>query len=101
MAEPPSGTVTFLFTDKEGSTKLWERDATAMRSALVRHDEILRSTLRSGTMGARSAFGWRFTRGRWTSAAATTSAPRSTGSPVCSLQDTAARPCSRWQPKSW
>jgi class 3 adenylate cyclase len=33
MAEPPSGTVTFLFTDIEGSTKLWERDATAMRSA--------------------------------------------------------------------
>jgi class 3 adenylate cyclase len=45
MAEPPSGTVTFLFTDIEGSTKLWERDATAMRSALVRHDEILRSAI--------------------------------------------------------
>jgi class 3 adenylate cyclase len=52
MAEPPSGTVTFLFTDIEGSTKLWERDATAMRSALVRHDEILRSTPRSGTRRA-------------------------------------------------
>jgi class 3 adenylate cyclase len=43
MAEPPSGTVTFLFTDIEGSTKLWERDEAAMRTALARHDEILRS----------------------------------------------------------
>src|SRR5215210_4420401 len=45
MVAPPSGTVTFLFTDIEGSTNLWERDATAMRSALVRHDEILRSAI--------------------------------------------------------
>ena len=41
MAEPPSGTATFLFTDIEGSTKLWERDEAAMRLALARHDEIL------------------------------------------------------------
>jgi len=26
MADPPRGTVTFLFTDIEGSTALWERD---------------------------------------------------------------------------
>ncbi len=39
---PPTGTVTFLFTDIEGSTRLWERDASAMRQALARHDEILR-----------------------------------------------------------
>src|ERR687894_2055688 len=45
MAELPTGTVTFLFTDVEGSTRMWERDAEAMRSALARHDEILRSTL--------------------------------------------------------
>ena|SRR3712207_2631582 len=48
MAELPSGTVTFLFTDIEGSTKLWERYATAMRSALVRHDEILHSAIEGG-----------------------------------------------------
>ena len=41
MIAPPTGTVTFLFTDIEGSTRLWERDASAMRSALHRHDEIL------------------------------------------------------------
>jgi predicted ATPase/class 3 adenylate cyclase len=38
----PTGTVTFLFTDVEGSTKLWERSPEAMRRALARHDEILR-----------------------------------------------------------
>jgi class 3 adenylate cyclase len=43
MVAPPSGTLTFLFTDIEGSTRLWERDATAMRSTLNRHDEILSS----------------------------------------------------------
>ncbi|HET6964549.1 MAG TPA: adenylate/guanylate cyclase domain-containing protein [Acidimicrobiales bacterium] len=37
----PSGTVTFLFTDIEGSTRLWETAPEAMRSALERHDEIL------------------------------------------------------------
>lgn len=45
MVAPPSGTITFLFTDIEGSTRLWERDAIAMRSALNRHDEILRSSI--------------------------------------------------------
>ena len=38
----PSGTVTFLFTDIEGSTKLWERCPDAMRLALARHDVILK-----------------------------------------------------------
>ncbi len=37
----PTGTVTFLFTDIEGSTKLWERDEAAARQVLVRHDEII------------------------------------------------------------
>jgi len=43
----PSGTVTFLFTDIEGSTRLWQRNETAMRSALERHDAILQSTIDS------------------------------------------------------
>ncbi|MDT5177117.1 MAG: hypothetical protein QOJ95_1315, partial [Mycobacterium sp.] len=30
----PSGVVTFLFTDIEGSTRRWEADAEAMRTAL-------------------------------------------------------------------
>jgi predicted ATPase/class 3 adenylate cyclase len=37
----PTGVVTFLFTDIEGSTRLWERAADAMRRALARHDELL------------------------------------------------------------
>ncbi len=37
----PSGVVTFLFTDIEGSTRRWEADAHAMRAALDEHDEIL------------------------------------------------------------
>ena len=42
---PPSGTVTFLFTDIEGSTRRWEVDPEAMRSAVARHDELLRSAI--------------------------------------------------------
>ena len=38
----PSGTVTFLFTDVEGSTRLWSADSDAMSASLRVHDEILR-----------------------------------------------------------
>ena len=44
-AAAPSGVVTFLFTDIEGSTRRWEADAAAMRAALVAHDEVLRSSI--------------------------------------------------------
>jgi len=37
MSDLPSGTVTFLFTDIEGSTALWERDRAAMATAVARH----------------------------------------------------------------
>src|SRR5438445_342493 len=37
----PTGTVTFLFTDIEGSTPLWEREPGPMRAALAQHDAIL------------------------------------------------------------
>jgi len=42
----PSGTVTFLFTDIEGSSRLWERNAEAMERTLARHDELLRELVR-------------------------------------------------------
>jgi predicted ATPase/class 3 adenylate cyclase len=45
MSGLPTGTVTFLFTDVEGSTKLWERGPEAMSQALVRHDELLREAV--------------------------------------------------------
>jgi predicted ATPase/class 3 adenylate cyclase len=41
VSELPTGTVTFLFTDLEGSTRLWEEQPEAMRTALARHDELL------------------------------------------------------------
>src|SRR3954451_4627225 len=45
MVGGPSGTVTFLFTDIEGSTRRWESDPDEMRSALAVHDEILRMAI--------------------------------------------------------
>ena len=40
-AELPAGTVTFLLTDIEGSTRLWETVPEAMEVALERHDRLL------------------------------------------------------------
>ena len=45
VAELPSGTVTFLFTDLEDSTRLRETHPEAMRPALARHDAILRNAV--------------------------------------------------------
>src|SRR5690606_10416079 len=42
-----SGTITFLFTDIEGSTLQWEAFPDAMGAAVVRHDEILRAAIQS------------------------------------------------------
>jgi len=44
-AGSPSGVVTFLFTDIEGSTRRWEADAGTMRAALAAHDEVLRAAI--------------------------------------------------------
>jgi predicted ATPase/class 3 adenylate cyclase len=41
----PSGTVTFAFTDIEGSTQRWDRDPAAMQAAVRRHDEIMRAAI--------------------------------------------------------
>jgi class 3 adenylate cyclase len=41
----PSGTVTFLFTDVEGSTALWQADEAAMRAAVARHDQLLNTAM--------------------------------------------------------
>jgi len=41
----PSGTVTFLFTDLKGSTRLWEDHPEAMKGALARHDELIRDAI--------------------------------------------------------
>jgi predicted ATPase/class 3 adenylate cyclase len=44
-AQVPAGTVTFLFTDLEGSTRLWQERPNAMHDALARHDELLRHAI--------------------------------------------------------
>ena len=44
---PPSGVVTFLFTDIEGSTRRWESDAASMRAALACRDKVLRAAIES------------------------------------------------------
>ena len=47
MADLPSGTVTFLFTDVEGSTRLWQDHPVAMQPVMARHDEIVRDAIES------------------------------------------------------
>ena len=45
MADLPTGTVTFLFTDIEGSTRLWAEGREAMHGALEVHDDILQTAI--------------------------------------------------------
>ena len=45
MTERPTGTVTFLFTDIERSTALWEHHPDAMGGALARHDALMRAAI--------------------------------------------------------
>ncbi len=45
MSEPPTGVVTFLFTDIEGSTQLWEQAPEAMKRALAWHDRVLQGAI--------------------------------------------------------
>lgn len=45
MSQLPTGTLTLLFTDIEGSTRLWEQSPDAMANALRRHEELVRSAI--------------------------------------------------------
>ena len=45
MSNLPSGTVTFLFTDIEGSTQRWEHHPQQMKAAVERHDAIMREAI--------------------------------------------------------
>jgi predicted ATPase/class 3 adenylate cyclase len=45
MSELPSGIITFLFTDVEGSTRLWEKHPDAMRLAMARHDALIEESV--------------------------------------------------------
>jgi len=55
MADTPAGIVTFLFTDVEGSTRLWAADAATTAASFERHDAIIREAIvsRGGYV-----FGW-------------------------------------------
>jgi len=62
----PTGTITFLFTNIQGSTPLWERDPDAMREAVARYHAILyaaaaweRPLGRHGVRGAPLKNDWR------------------------------------------
>ena len=46
-SERPTGTVTFLFSDIEGSTARWDRDRTAMQQAVRVHDQLMRTAIES------------------------------------------------------
>ena len=48
--EAPTGVVTIMFTDIEGSTRLWETYPELMRTALERHDELVRTAV-AGAQG--------------------------------------------------
>jgi class 3 adenylate cyclase len=43
----PTGTVSFLFTDVERSTQMWEARPKQMAAAMARHDKILRALMAS------------------------------------------------------
>jgi predicted ATPase/class 3 adenylate cyclase len=45
IQSPPAGTATFLFTDIERSTEMWERHRSKMTGALERHDSVLRDVI--------------------------------------------------------
>ena len=47
MSDLPNGTVTFLFSDVEGSTWLWEQHPDGMKAALACHDLLLRRAVES------------------------------------------------------
>src|ERR1700716_480978 len=112
----PSGTVTFLFTDIEGSTRLWETQREAMTTALERHDALLRQCIEShgghifktvgdafcaafatapsgGGSTRQSAPEWRYTRGPRKCAMAIISARRSTTWRVFLRSATADKHC--------
>jgi len=52
--ELPQGIVTFLLTDVEGSTPLWETHTAAMSVALARHEELITEVVASHGAGSSS-----------------------------------------------
>jgi class 3 adenylate cyclase len=44
MSSAPGETLTFLYTDVEGSTRLWQQHGEAMPRTIARHDELLQAS---------------------------------------------------------
>ncbi len=74
VSTPPHGRVTFLFTDVEGSTRLWEEFPAAMRAALAAHDRILRSVIEAYDGYVFSTAGDAFSAAFWTAGEAVAAA---------------------------
>jgi class 3 adenylate cyclase len=66
----PSGTVTLLFTDIQGSTRMWETEPEPMTTALQRHDQILRSAIEGASGYVFKTVGDAFCAAFWTPRAA-------------------------------
>jgi predicted ATPase/class 3 adenylate cyclase len=66
----PTGTITLLFTDVEGSTRLWEDQPEEMAAALRRHDEILRAAISRADGYVFKTIGDAFCAAFWTAQAA-------------------------------
>ncbi len=66
----PTGTVTLLFTDVEGSTRLWEAEPDEMAAALRRHDEIVRAAIDRANGYVFKTIGDAFCAAFWTAQAA-------------------------------
>jgi class 3 adenylate cyclase len=49
MAYLPTVVVTLIFTDVEGSTRLWEQHPEAMHQAMTRHDELIKASVASNS----------------------------------------------------
>src|SRR5579872_4057256 len=46
VAALPTGTVTFLFSDIEGSTQRWEQHREAMKAAVARHEQLMSAAIK-------------------------------------------------------
>ncbi|HXW43249.1 MAG TPA: adenylate/guanylate cyclase domain-containing protein [Streptosporangiaceae bacterium] len=70
LGQIPSGTVTLLFTDVEGSTRLWEAEPDSMATALRQHDHILSAAIEQAGGYVFKTVGDAFCAAFWTAPAA-------------------------------